>query len=178
MRINGGRSGHISKVPRPALLPTQPPVQWVPRSRSEELEQHPPPNGSTALSRPRPPHCRGFAITLRHATLGRTPLDEWSARRRDLYLTTHNTQMRQTSMPPVGFKPIIPASERPQTHALDRVATGIGSYTTGTWNWPLIAFHSEVKNESSYTSTLHMPSHFFWFILRHCQYLRPYSIEW
>jgi hypothetical protein len=29
-------------------------------------------------------------------------------------------------MPPVGFKPTIPASERPQTHALDRAATGIG----------------------------------------------------
>jgi hypothetical protein len=28
---------------------------------------------------------------FRHVTLGRTPLDEWSARRRDLYLTTHNT---------------------------------------------------------------------------------------
>ena len=31
--------------------------------------------------------------------VGRTPLDEWSARRRDLYLTTHNTHNRQTSMP-------------------------------------------------------------------------------
>jgi hypothetical protein len=29
-------------------------------------------------------------------------------------------------MPPVGFQPIIPASERPQTHALDDLATGIG----------------------------------------------------
>ena len=28
-------------------------------------------------------------------------------------------------MPPVGFEPVIPASERPQTHALDRAATGI-----------------------------------------------------
>jgi hypothetical protein len=28
--------------------------------------------------------------TQRHTTVGRTPLDEWSARRRDLYLT--NTQ--------------------------------------------------------------------------------------
>ena len=27
--------------------------------------------------------------TRRHTTVGRTPLDEWSARRRDLYLTTH-----------------------------------------------------------------------------------------
>jgi len=33
-------------------------------------------------------------ITLRHNTLGRTPLDEWSARRRVLYLTTHITHKR------------------------------------------------------------------------------------
>jgi hypothetical protein len=29
-------------------------------------------------------------------------------------------------MPPVGFEPPIPASERPLTQALDRAATGIG----------------------------------------------------
>jgi len=29
-------------------------------------------------------------------------------------------------MPPVGFKPTILAGERPQTYALDRVATGTG----------------------------------------------------
>jgi hypothetical protein len=29
-------------------------------------------------------------------------------------------------MPPAGFEPTIPVSERPQTHALDRAATGIG----------------------------------------------------
>jgi hypothetical protein len=29
-------------------------------------------------------------------------------------------------MRPVGFEPMIPASERPQTYALDRAATGIG----------------------------------------------------
>jgi len=29
-------------------------------------------------------------------------------------------------MPPVGFKPTILASERPQTHASDRPAIGIG----------------------------------------------------
>jgi len=34
--------------------------------------------------------------TQRRTTFGRTPLDEWSCRRRDLYLTTtHNTQNRQ-----------------------------------------------------------------------------------
>jgi len=37
-----------------------------------------------------------------------------------LYLTTHNTHNRQTSMPPVGFEPTISAAERPQTYALDR----------------------------------------------------------
>jgi len=72
------------------------------------------------------PHYRGSMITLRHSTVGRMPLDEWSARRTDLYLTTHDTHKRQTSMPPAGIKPTIPTSERPQTHALDRAATGIG----------------------------------------------------
>jgi hypothetical protein len=52
-------------------------------------------------SGPRPPHYRGFTITLRHTTLGRTPLDELSARRRDLYLTTHNTQ-KETNIHATG----------------------------------------------------------------------------
>ena len=63
----------------------------------------PPPSGS------RPPHYRVFMVTLRHTTLDRSPLDEWSARRRDLYLTTHNTHNRQTSIPPAGFEPAIPS---------------------------------------------------------------------
>jgi hypothetical protein len=57
-------------------------------------------------------------------TVGRTPLDEWSARRRDIYLPTHNTDNRQTSMPPVGFEPTISASERPQTYVLGPTGTG------------------------------------------------------
>jgi hypothetical protein len=73
----------------------------------------------------RPPHYPGFTITFRHTTIIRTPLEEWSVRRRDLYLTTHNTHNRQTSMPPSGFEPTIPASERPQTHTVDRAAIGI-----------------------------------------------------
>ena len=50
-----------------------------------------------------------------------TPLDERSARRRDLYLTT------QTSMPPARLEPAIPASQLPHTHALDRAAIRIGA---------------------------------------------------
>jgi hypothetical protein len=84
------------------------------------MAPQPPPSG------PAPPHYRPFTITLRHATLGRTPLDEWSALRRDLYLTTHNTHNRQTSIPPEVFEPTILASERPQTHVLDGAAIGIG----------------------------------------------------
>ena len=74
-----------------------------------------------------PPHSWGFLDhTQRRTTVGRTPLDEWSARRRDLYLTTHNTHNRQTSMPPVGVEPTISPGKRPKTYALDRAATGTG----------------------------------------------------
>jgi hypothetical protein len=38
--------------------------------------------------------------TQRRTAVGRTPLDEWSARRRDLYLTTHDTHNRHTSITP------------------------------------------------------------------------------
>ena len=62
--------------------------------------------------------------TQRRNTVGRIPLDKWSARSRDLYLKTHNTHNRQIPMPPVGFEPTISAGERPQTYALDRAATG------------------------------------------------------
>ena len=64
--------------------------------------------------------------TQQRTTVGRTPLDELSARRRDLYLTKHITHNRQISMPPVGFEPTISAGERPQTYALDRAATETG----------------------------------------------------
>ena len=69
---------------------------------------------------------RFLDYTQRRTAVGRTPLDEGSDHRRDLYLTTYNVHNRQTSTPPVGFEPIIPASERPQTYTLDRAATGTG----------------------------------------------------
>jgi hypothetical protein len=87
----------------------------------------PPSHGATAACGPRPPHYRGFTITFRHTTLGSTTLDKWSARRRNLYLTTHKIHKRHTSMPPSGFEPTIPTSEWPQTHVLDGAATGIGN---------------------------------------------------
>jgi hypothetical protein len=52
--------------------------------------------------------CRGCLFSLdhtqTHTTVGRTPLDDGSARRRDLYLTTQTLYKRQTSMPPGGIR--------------------------------------------------------------------------
>jgi hypothetical protein len=45
----------------------------------------------------------------RHTTLGRTPLYEWSARRRELFLTTHTNENG------------VPVSERQQAHDLDEL---------------------------------------------------------
>ena len=73
-------------------------------------------------SGPRPPCYRGLTITLRHTTVGRTPLDEWSFRRRDFYLTAHNSHNKQTSMLPSGIRPHNPSKRaatelrRPRDH--------------------------------------------------------------
>jgi hypothetical protein len=40
-----------------------------------------------------------FVHTQAHATVGRTPLDEGSARRRDLYLTTQHSQEKNIHAP-------------------------------------------------------------------------------
>ena len=70
--------------------------------------------------------------TRQHTTVGRTPLDEWSAHRRDRYLTTHN---RQTSMPP-------PSGIR--THNLSRrTATDLRLGPHGHWDqWGTVLHHS------------------------------------
>ena len=66
--------------------------------------------------------------TQRRTTVGRTPLNEGSARRKDLYLTTHDTHNRQISMPTVGFEPKISAGERPVAPRLLR------SWDISKWN--------------------------------------------
>jgi len=55
--------------------------------------------GTTAPSGPGSPHFRGLTTTFRHTTLSRTPLDERSAQRRDLYLTTHNIHKTDSHAP-------------------------------------------------------------------------------
>ena len=65
--------------------------------------------------------------TQRRATVGRTPLDAWSVRLRDLYLTTHYTHNRQTSMHPGGIR----------THNLSRrAAVDLRLRPRGNWDRP------------------------------------------
>jgi len=71
-------------------------------------------HGATARSGASPNY-RGFTITLRH-----TQTQDSSGR------VISNTRKRLASIRSAGFEPTIPASERPQTHALDRAGTGTG----------------------------------------------------
>ena len=64
--------------------------------------------------------------TQRRTRLGRSPLDEWSARRRDLYLTTHNIHNRH-QCPRWDSNPTVSAGKRPHAYALDCAETGTGS---------------------------------------------------
>jgi len=64
--------------------------------------------------------------TQRRTTISRTPLDEYQ-------LFAETSTWRNTSLttdrhpfPPVVFEPATPASQRPQTHSLNRAVTGIG----------------------------------------------------
>jgi hypothetical protein len=50
------------------------------------------------------PCLRFLYHTQRRTTVMRTTMDEWSARRRDLYLTTHYTHNRQPYMPLVRIR--------------------------------------------------------------------------
>ena len=87
------------------------------------VQQPPPP---TPPSEPGLPHYRGFTITLRRTTIDRTSLDEWSARRGDTTLLKDIHPYAQRDSNPQSQQAI-----GPQTHALDRVATGILFYVCG-----------------------------------------------
>ena len=84
-------------IPKTGLEPKAPAQnyasRWVEYVREiyVGLSRNPPPNG------PGPPHFRWFTIPLRHTTLGRNPLDEWSSRRTELNLTNTPTLTRRDS---------------------------------------------------------------------------------
>jgi hypothetical protein len=58
-----------------------------------------------------------------HTTVVRTPLDEWSARRRYSYLTTQNSHDKHPCYRRNSNS--VALGERPQTHDKDRAAAGI-----------------------------------------------------
>ena len=78
----------------------------------------PPPDGTTSPA--------GQGLVIIEAPRSRTTHLVGLLWKSKLYGTTHNTHKRQTFLPPVEFEPTIPANERPQTHALERAATGTG----------------------------------------------------
>ena len=76
----GGKSRpHRNSIPdRPARSNSLYQLSYPSHNLYVYTMQQQPPSGSW------PPYCRGFMITLRNTTIGRTPLDERSARRSDL----------------------------------------------------------------------------------------------
>ena len=58
----------------------------------------------------------------------------------------HTTLTRQTSMPPAGFEPTIPASERPKTDAFDHRPPGSADCNLATINCFIKPFTAAVKN--------------------------------
>jgi hypothetical protein len=80
-------------------------------------------HGTTDHVGPGPSHYRGFAITLRHTTLSRTSLDDWSVRRRELM--TPKQSQEAIFHATAGIWTRSPSKGAPQTHVLDRAATGI-----------------------------------------------------
>jgi len=104
------------------------------------------------------PHYRGFTITLRNTTLGSTPLPIAETS----HLTTYNTHKTQTYMLLAGFDLTIPASERPQTHVLDRADTGTGLSSSCSYTWggkvvkSKIQFTDQKKRSNTHHKALHI----------------------
>jgi hypothetical protein len=102
--------------------------RFVTSQRSEDLALRRKPEINILLLalRPNPALASSFLKLLdhtRHTTVLKTSLDVWSGRRRDLYLVTHITRKRKTSLPPAVIELTVSVGERPQTHASDRVVT-------------------------------------------------------
>jgi len=83
---------------------------------------------------PRPPQCWVFEI---HTQINHTRLDSGRLINPTQKPLPDNTkQSKQTSMSPATFEPATPTSERPQTDAVDRAATGIGVFLWSIrWNY-------------------------------------------
>jgi hypothetical protein len=106
---------------------------------------------------------RGFTITLRHTTLGRTPLDEWSARRRDLYLTTHNTRDRHPC-------PRRDSNPQSQQAATDRRLRPRGHWDRLWMNFTVTQFPSHVSS-SPFAVSVHTITNLPLFLSMSCSFV-------
>jgi len=101
-------------------------------------------HGSTAPRGPRPRY-HGFTIQrVKYTTLGRNTLDERLARRRDLYLTTHNTHKGEASMPSAGFESTVTA--RGGRRPTPLTASPLGRLHLPLF--PLLPFHGQKPDAS------------------------------
>ena len=108
-------------------------------------------HGSTSRSGPGHPHFRGFTITFRYTTLGRTSLDQWPAQHKDLCVITHNIRKKQTFMPPAGIRTWNPSK---QVTADPRLRP------RGHWHRPsklMLGLLTGADNRTSYILTIAIP---------------------
>ena len=86
-------------------------------------------------------------------------MDEWWARRRDLYLTTYIT-LTTNNHDPARFEPTVSAGEGPQTYGLDRATTGIGftRIRERKFSTPEYFSHSESNFSLRYPRPCFLPS--------------------
>ena len=96
-----------------------------------------------------PTHCRCRGLLLHlitlNDTLDSTSVDEWSASRRNFYLSTYNTHKRQAPIAPVGFRPVIRTNKQPRP-------TGSASVFSSGNCVPLIPWYRRRRSYSLYGS--------------------------
>jgi hypothetical protein len=95
------------------------------------------------------PFVLGFTITPRHTILSRTPLDEWSAWRRELYRKTHNTHKWR--------HPAFQRGSNPQSQQANL-------RPRGQWDWWMYKYKS-IKSQ------IHLSGSFQFSILRETKHL-------
>jgi len=101
----------------------------------------------------------------RHTTVGRTPLGEWSARRIDLYLTTHNTHSRQASTwqhtTLTTHRPLMNNTQQSQHTELYLKTLHTHNTRTSTWQHKTLTTHGPVPDNTQHSQNtdLYLTTH-------------------
>ena len=118
---------------------------WIRIPPPPSVAQQPP-------SGPGPPNCRGFTITLTYTAIDRIPLDECSARRRDLYLTTHNSDKDRYSCSRQDSKPqsLEASGRRPTPYTAQPLGSAIRIAYWGNLFYVRACFRRATKSRMSW----------------------------